>query len=290
MANRIWQWHFGNGLVRTPNDFGLQGEAPTHPELLDYLASELVESGWNLQHLHRIIMNSRTYQMSSAGRPEAGRIDPDHRLLSSFPRRRHEAEIIWDSLHAASGTLNRESFGPAVVPPIDKAALETLINKNWKVTDDKGQWSRRGLYLVVRRSLTLPFFETFNVSIPIESQGRRDVTVVSAQALTMLNGPIAVEQARFMAGRLLRECGNDLTKIAERGWLLAFSRPASDVERSGAREFLMERENVLEGEDSKKLVNPLGDAGKSNASKHRAAAIVEWCLALFNTNEFIYAD
>ena len=186
--------------------------------------------------------------------------------------------------------MNRESFGPAVVPPIDKAALETLINKNWKVTDDKGQWSRRGLYLVVRRSLILPFFETFNVSIPIESQGRRDVTVVSAQALTMLNGPIAVEQARFMAGRLLRECGNDLTKIVERGWLLAFSRPASDVERAGAREFLMERENVLEGEDSKKLVTPLGDAGKSNASKHRAAAIVEWCLALFNTNEFMYVD
>jgi hypothetical protein len=138
--------------VRTPNDFGLQGEPPTHPELLDFLAGELIKSGWSMKHLHRLIMSSSTYQMSSRfsglDAQSRSRADPKRRLLSHFPRGQLEAEIIWDYLHAASGTLNRATFGPAVVPPIDAKALDTLINKNWKVTDDAAQLHRRGLYLL----------------------------------------------------------------------------------------------------------------------------------------------
>jgi hypothetical protein len=126
------------------------------------------------------------------------------------------------------------------------------------------------------------------VSIPVESRGQRDVTVVSSQSLTMLNGQVSVEQARYMAGRLLRECGNDLDKIIGRGWLLAFSRPADKEEQKSALDFLAMREKALTSED--KLVEPLGDAGKAKVNKERAAALVEWCLALFNTNEFLYVD
>ena len=288
-ANRVWQWHFGKGLVRTPNDFGLQGEPPTHPELLDFLARELIDNGWSLKHLHRLIMSSSTYAMASTTTPAAARQDPDHRLLTRFPRRRLEAETIWDNLHAASGTLNREMFGPAVVPPINPKALDTLINKNWKVTDDPKQLTRRGLYLVVRRSISLPFFETFNMSQPVESTGRRDNTVVAAQALTLLNGTVAIEQARFMAGRLLRETGGDLDKLVERGWLIAFGRPIDAAERKSAREFLSARETALAPEPAKAM-EPLGELGEANISKARAATVVEWCLALVNANEFIYVD
>jgi hypothetical protein len=289
IVNRVWQWHFGAGLVRTPDDFGRQGEPPTHPELLDYLARDLIDHGWSLKRLHRMILDSNTYRQVSAVHVSRA-IDPDNRLLGRMNRRRLEAEAIWDNLHAAAGTLNRQVGGPAVVPPIDAKALDTLINKNWKVTDDPKQFTRRGLYLVVRRSLTLPFFETFNVSIPIEGKGRRDVTVVSAQALTLLNGPVAVEQARHFAGRLLRECGDNPEKIVALGWRLAFNRPASAEELKMARDFLSRRERALGDEDFDRLPTPLGDTGKAKPSPERAASLIEWCLALFNANEFVYVD
>jgi hypothetical protein len=289
IVNRIWQWHFGAGLVRTPDDFGRQGELPTHPQLLDYLARDLIDHGWSLKRLHQLILDSNTYRQAAAVHVSRA-VDPENRLLGRMSRRRLEAEAIWDNLHAAAGTLNRQVGGPAVVPPIDAKALDTLINKNWKVTDDPKQFNRRGIYLVVRRSLTLPFFETFNVSIPIEGKGRRDVTVVSSQVLTLLNGPVAVEQARHFAGRLLRECSDDPEKIVARGWLLAFNRPATAEELKLARDFLARRERALGDEDFDRLPTPLGDTGMAKPSPERAAALVEWCLALFNANEFVYVD
>ena len=272
IVNRIWQWHFGTGFVRTPNDFGRQGAAPTHPELLDWLALDFMNNGWRIKRLHKLIMMSGIYQSTR------------------FPRRRLEAEIVWDHLHAASGTLNRQQFGPAVVPPIDRKYLETLINKNWKVTDDPKLLTRRGVYLVVRRSLTLPFFAVFNLGAPIESCSRRDVTIVSSQALAMLNGAVPVEQARHFAGRLLREGGGDLDKMIARGWLLAFSRPIGDEERNAAKAFITLREKDLVDVDEDRRPTPLGDTGKAKVDPARAAALVEWCLALFNANEFLYVD
>ena len=271
IVNRIWQGHFGKGLVGTPNDFGVQGEAATHPELLDWLASDFVENGWRIKRLHKLIMLSNTY-------------------LQTRAPRRLDAEIVWDHLHAVSGTLNRQQFGPAVVPSIEKKHLETLINKNWKVTDDPTQWTRRGVYLVVRRSLTLPFFAVFNLSAPIESCGRRDVTIVSSQALAMLNGAVPVEQARHFAGRLLREGDGDLDKMIARGWLLAFGRPIDVAELQAARAFIQVREKDLADVDMDRRPTPLGDVGKAKVDPARAAALVEWCLALFNANEFLYVD
>jgi hypothetical protein len=266
LVNRVWQWHFGKGLVRTPNDFGPQGEPPTHPELLDYLADELIRSGWSLKHLHRLILNSATYRMSSRSTTAATEKDPEHRLLSRFPRRRLEAEILWDHLHTAAGTLNRKMFGPAIVPPADPEALKTLLNTNWNVTADKTEWGRRGIYLVTRRSLPLPLFDTFNSARPIESCAGRQNTVVAGQALSLLNNDIVHEQARALAARLLRECPDDANARVRRAWLLVFSRLPTEAETARTLQFLAQRASA------------------------RADAVAEWCLALFNANEFLYVD
>jgi len=263
LANRVWQWHFGKALVRTPNDFGVQGDPPTHPELLDFLASELVSHGWDLKHLHRLILNSNTYRMSSRGAERSAERDPDHRLLSRFPRRRLEAEAVWDYLHAVAGTLNRKQHGPAVVPPVDPDALTSLLNTNWKVTPDRAEWTRRGVYLAVRRSLQFPLFGAFNGTQGLESCAGRENTVVASQALTLLNSEAVHAQAKALADRLRRECPGDDAQRVRRGWLLVFSRSATEYEVERTLAFLRGRE---------------GDA------------LGLWCLALLNANEFLYID
>ena len=262
IANRVWMWHFGRPLVDTPNDFGLQGEPPSHPELLDYLASYLIDRGWSLKDLHRHIMQSGTYRMSSKTSAKAARLDPGNQLYSRFPRRRLEAEAIWDNLLVTSGELNPTLFGPAVFPPIDPEVIKAMKNAKWKSPDQRSEWARRGIYVVIHRSLTYPFFETFNVGQPIVSCARRDATVVSPQALNLLNDRISTQLATAFADRLKRECGDDLDAIINRGWLLAFSRPITQTEREATQAYLE------------------GDVNR----------IAEWCLALFNTNEFIYVD
>jgi hypothetical protein len=288
LANRVWQWHFGKALVRTPNDFGAQGEPPTHPELLDYLASELISSGWSLRHLHRVILASSTYRMSSRREPRAAQLDPEYRLLSRFPRRRLEAEILWDHLHSAAGTLNRKQFGPAVVPPVDPEALKGLLNANWKVTPDKSEWSRRGIYLAVRRSLQFPLFDTFNAARGLESSAGRENTIVTSQALTLLNDPTVVEQARELASRLLREQPKQDRARIERAWLLLFSRPASAAEVERTLDFLHRREAALAKSSEPPPLLPRNVPAEVPAAK--AGAVAEWCLALVNTNEFLYVD
>jgi hypothetical protein len=289
LANRVWQWHFGEGLVRTANDFGTQGEPPSHPELLDYLADELRTHGWSLKHLHRLIMQSRTYRTSSfAANPRAEGIDPSNRLLWHYPRRRLEAEAIWDNLHATAGTLNRQQFGPPVIPPVDEAVLATKVNSRWRANADASQWSRRGLYVIVRRSLKFPFFETFNLNEPSASCGQRDSTVISPQALTMLNDELILRQSKEFAGRLMRECGDDDRQVIQRAWLLAFGRPPSPDELDHSASFLTGLAEQYGEQESPMPIRPLGPASTVPAA--RGAALVEFCRALFNANEFIYVD
>ncbi|MBA4065761.1 MAG: hypothetical protein C0501_18985 [Isosphaera sp.] len=282
IANRVWQWHFGAGLVRTPNDLGTQGEAPTHPELLDWLASELRDHGWSLKHLHRVIMASATYRR--AGRGAASAKDPENRLLARFPRRRLEAEAIWDHLHATAGTIDLTAGGPPVYPPVSREALGNKLNVKWESDKYKDQWTRRAVYLVNRRSLVLPFAEAFNVALPVASAGTRDRTVVAPQALELLNGPVAVGQARAFAGRLLRECGTDPAKIADRAWVLAYGRPIRPDERADVVAFLkVER-------PAGKRPTPLGLPADAAVDPGFAAGVVECALALMNANEFVYVD
>jgi hypothetical protein len=290
LVNRVWQWHFGHGLVRTANDFGRQGEAPSHPELLDWLAGELIASGWDLRHLHRLILESATWRQSSLRSAEARGIDPEDRLLAGFPRRRLQAEELRDALLSVSGALNAKSFGPPVVPPLEPWALAALRNKNWEPTNDESERSRRSLYYVVRRSMKLPFFEAFNSPDNISSCAGRDSTVVASQALTLLNSADTLLHARTLAGRLWTQGHGDTPKAAELAWTLVFGRPIADAESRRALAFLQAREAEWTKAPPANNALPTGLPPDAPMPAARGAAWVEWCLALLNTNEFVYVD
>ena len=267
-VNRVWAWHFGSGIVRTPSDFGGQGEPPTHPQLLDWLARDFIDHGWDLKRLHRQIMLSATYRMQSVASDRRGmEIDPEDRLLWHFPRQRLDGEAIRDAMLDCAGTLNLAQFGPPVVPPLGPTELTGLFDaKNkWQVTQDPSQHARRSVYVLVRRTFLYPMFAAFDPPEVMSSCPRRMRTVVPTQALTLLNSPLAREQAAAFAARLSRECPEDLDRALARAWVLAFGREITPEEAKRAREFVRER--------------PPCDA-----------ALAELCLALFNANEFVYVD
>ena len=291
LVNRVWQWLFGQGLVRTPNDFGRQGEPPSHPELLDWLASELISSGWDLRHIQRLILQSATYRQSSMASDAARAADPGRRLLAAFPRRRLEAGELRDALLAVSGTLNAKSFGPPVIPPVESWALAALRNTHWEPTTDESEWRRRSLYLITRRSMKLPFFEAFNAPDATNSCPARDSTVVPSQALTLLNSPDTLTHARALAGRLWTESGGDTAKAAGLAWQLVFNREIRPDESARALDFLEAREAAWQKSPPTPEALPTGLAASAPTLPNaRGAAWVEWCLALLNANEFVYVD
>jgi hypothetical protein len=273
IVNRVWGWHFGQALVRTPGDFGAQGEPPTHPELLDWLAHDLVEHGWKLTRLHRLILLSNTYRMSSVNEvrtPDPRRVDPENRLLWRFPRHRLEGEAVRDALLACAGTLSLKPFGPPVVPPLDARELTGLFDARgkWPITKDAAEHTRRSVYLMQRRTFVYPLLAAFDAPELMTSCPQRPRTVVPTQALALLNSPLAREQAAAFARRLVREYGDDREAIVARAWQLAFSRSPTPAESERARMFLRQRTEA------------------STAT----AALAELCLALFNANELVFID
>src|SRR5579871_168447 len=277
LVNRVWEWHFGQGIVRTPNDFGAQGEPPTHPKLLDWLARDFMDHGWNVKRLHRLILLSHTYGMQSAAGGRGMQVDPEDRLLWHFPRQRLEGEAIRDTMLACAGTLGLKPFGPPVIPSLNAQELTGLFDAKgkWPVTKDPAEHSRRSVYLLVRRTFVYPLFSAFDAPELMTSCPRRTQTIVPTQALTLLNSPLAREQAAAFAWRLLREEGGKLEAEIARAWLLAFSRPATPAEAERAGAFLQKRTAALSATG---MVDP------------REAALAELCLAIFNSNEFVYVD
>ena len=271
IANRVWQWHFGRGIVATPNDFGTQGAAPSHRELLDWLAADLRDRGYHLKDLHRAIMHSRTYRQSSQRESAAVAKDPENILLAGFPRRRMEAEAVWDRLLEASGRLDRRPVDEPFVPPLTDEELQGLYDLNgnprenkWKATEAQ---NRRAIYMLNRRSFRMPLLEAFDqppnsVGCPV-----RPSTTVPGQALALLNGDIPVEQATALRDRLFREEPASDERRLNRAWLLVFARPIRADELASARKFLLAPPET-----------PTADVWG------------ELCLALFNTNEFVYVD
>ncbi|MCH2201907.1 MAG: DUF1549 and DUF1553 domain-containing protein [Fuerstiella sp.] len=286
MVNRIWHWHFGRGLVETPNDFGFMGEEPSHPELLDWLATEFVSNEWSIKHLHRLIMNSAVYRQSSRfGSERHLEEDPDNRLLWRMNRRRLEAEALWDSVHSAAGTINLSMGGPPVVPPLAEDEIASLREKwHWVVSADPAQHTRRGLYILVRRNFKLPMFQVFDSPVTSQSCPVRDVTTVAPQALWGLNNGSVFRQAMHLAGRIVQESGNDPRNQVIRAWQLALSRPPREDETVSALQLL----RSLETDRSQMLTNP--PESLSDVVPKRAQALSKLCLSLFNLTEFSFVD
>jgi Protein of unknown function (DUF1553)/Protein of unknown function (DUF1549)/Planctomycete cytochrome C len=269
IVNRIWQWHFGQGLVRTPDDFGLHGERPTHPALLDWLAVEFMEHGWSIKYINRLIMRSAVYQESSSVNADALARDPDNRWLSRFQPRRMEAEFVLDSIRSVAGTLDTTMYGLPIAPPLDEQ--EQIGNfRKWPTSRPEDS-NRRAIYVLVRRSFRFPTLSAFDLPDNISSCARRDITTVPNQALTLLNNRTMKEQAEAFAARLIAESDEKKSALADLAWRYVYGRTISDQEREQAEQFIQKR---YEG------------AGEAAAAKK--VAVAELCLALFNTNEFIY--
>jgi mono/diheme cytochrome c family protein len=263
LANRVWQYHFGQGIVKTPNDFGANGDRPSHPQLLDYLAGELIASQWRLKPLHRMILLSNTYRQSSASPadPRARRRDPENRLLSHFNRHRLEAEELRDAMLAVSGRLNPTAGGPSVLIPVDEELVGLLYKPSqWTVTLDPSEHDRRSVYLIAKRNLRLPFMQVFDQPMLQTSCPRRESSTHAPQALELLNGRIANDLASAFAVRLQREAGSDRAFQIDRAFQLAVGRDPTRQEETLAREFLKQQ------------------------------PLKEFALALFNLNAFLYVN
>jgi hypothetical protein len=268
MVNRIWEYHFGRGIVATPNDFGRMGERPMNPELLDYLANEFVASGWSVKHIQRLILMSNTYRQDSRLTTTAREKDPDDRYLDRFPRQRLDAEEIRDSMLSASGRLNEKAGGPAVMLPIDKSLVDALYKPSqWRPSKDPADYNRRGVYLIAKRNLVLPFMQVFDAPDEQVSCPRRQVSTHSPQALEMLNGDFANEQAKAFSERLLKEAGKNPRRQVELAYRLTTGRAPRQEEMRTAVAFL-----------------------KAKNQAEATAARDQFALAMFNLNAFLYMN
>ena len=291
LVNRVWQHHFGQGLVRTPSDLGLKGEAPTHPELLDWLARDFMDHGWSLKHLHRVIVHSACYQTTSvmtadlAGEVEAR--DPENHLLSHFPRTRLEGEIIRDAALAISGRLNLESGGQSVFPELPPG-LET--RGGWRVSADPSARDRRSVYVFVRRNTRYPLFESLDMPDTHETCARRMVTTSPVQALTLLNSRLSHDWAESFADRVLGQAGADESIQVRVAWQFAYGRLPDANEIKLARSFFVSQSSLIavrkQAGEAVRVPSPLPLGESSN----HAAALVDLCHALMNSNEFVYRN
>jgi hypothetical protein len=281
IVNRVWQYHFGVGLVRTPSDFGTNGDPPTHPELLDWLAHWFVEHGWSQKALHRLILTSSTYRLRTHSDPRFASLDPDNRLLWRMPYRRLEVEVIRDAMLAASGRLDRKLYGPSMYPAIPAGALAAHSDpdKVWKPFDEVTA-SRRTIYAFVKRSLIVPMLDVLDFCDTARSTARRNVTSVPTQALTLLNGDFVNLQARHLADRLERDAGPDPAAQIDRAYLLSLCRLPREVERTAMIGFL--------DQEARARLDESAPAFTRAQARHEA--LVQLCRAIFNTNEFVYPD
>jgi hypothetical protein len=324
IVNRIWNYNFGQGIVKTPGDFGMMGSRPTHPELLDYLASTFVENGWSMKKLNRMILLSNTYQQSSAFEATAASADPDDNLLWRYPRHRLEAEAVRDSMLSVSGLLNPQMGGPGVFPPVPEGTITelsaTAAAGGWKTEKDPAQNNRRSVYIFVRRNLRYPMLQEFDSANTFESCDFRKPTVTPSQSLDLLNNDLVLEWAQAFAGRVLNDSGLTPKAQVDRAIRLAYGRAATPEEEKLLSEFIEKQMSILKprfanSPDGKIDVRPLTaeNAGmlKQYATKAdletkadvplpigmprgvdpvRAAALVDLSQMLLDSNEFLYLN
>lgn len=272
MANRIWQFHFGKGLVETSSNFGLLGFEPSHPELLDWLANELIHSGWSIKHLHRIILESATYQQTSKATADSYR-DEDGIYLSRFPIRRHDAEVIRDRILQASGALNLTMGGPGVQPRIEEEVIGTGTTRKWpRVSQESSKHWRRSIYIFNRRSVPFPLLEALDAPVSTSSCSGRITTTVPTQALQLLNSRFTNEQSLLLAKTLLQTHGTNRDALIQNAYWRVLGRTPSTEELELGKEFLTSSELLQPAHSKLRLTNALHDV----------------CHVLINSNEFVF--
>jgi hypothetical protein len=284
LVNRLWQWHFGDGLVTTPNDFGVMGQPPSNQELLDYLASEFMQSGWSIKHLQRLIVKSSAFQMSSNWSERAAKIDPEDTLLWRWKPRRLEAEVIRDSMLTVAGQINLETGGPSIFPPIPASVMEASLSKRWPSgwgKSDERQSARRSIYIFVKRAMAVPELEVLDTPDTTFSCEKRLVSTTGPQALMFMNGDFVQQQARRLAARLEREDDSDERGRISKAFELVLSRRPGDQEVIAAREFLAAQQRQIETE---------AKVARKDAGDSRHLALEAFCAVLLNTNEFFYLN
>jgi len=271
IVNRLWQHHFTRGIVSTPSDFGVRGEPPSHPELLDWLAAKLIEEGWRLKPIHRLMVTSAVYRQSSAPVAKLTEMDDDNALLGRMNRRRLDAEGVRDAMLAVSGELNPKMGGPGVLAPLEKEVKDLIFTEAevvdlWTVDPDPREHLRRSLYLFKKRNVRYPLLESFDAPDNQTACPRRETSTHALQALNLLNSETTIARARALAARILREAPSDPPARVKRAYEIALCRPPSPAETDRATAFL-DAQRQADGEP---------------------AAWDDFALALLNCNEFLY--
>ena len=275
IVNRLWQHHFGRGIVRSASNFGFAGDPPTHPELLDWLACELIDAGWQLKPIHKRILMSQAYRASSAAVAEGLAADPLNDSLWRFDMRRLAAEEIRDSIHVATGAFNEAMFGPSMYPEIPPGVMATQSRpgSGWGDSPPEER-ARRSIYAHVKRSLLTPILADFDLADTDTTCPVRFVTTQPTQALGMMNGVFLQKQAKVFAERVRKEAGDhdavDVPAMVRRAIEIALVRPATDEEVARGVELI----NTLEATDG----------------VHPSRALEIYCLMVLNLNEFVYLD
>lgn len=272
IVNRLWQGHFGDGLVSSENDFGVMSSGTSHPELLDWLATELLTSDWKLKHIHRLIVLSNTYAQSSGWREDAGKIDQRNTFLWRFPYQRLDAEPIRDAILAANGTLNLKLGGPGIYPKIGAEVLasQSRPGNGWG-NSPPDEAARRTAFIFVKRSLIVPFMELMDLPDTTTACEQRNISTIPTQSLTLMNSEFMQEQAKLFAERLRRESGTDPAAQISLAYRLAIGRAPSSDELDQGLKFLQHR---------------LASTNATEANQ----ALSAFCLVLYNLNEFFYID
>ncbi len=283
LVNRIWRDHLGRGIVDTPSDFGRLGERPSHPELLDWLASEFMANGWSQKRLHRLILTSNTYRQALSSDPRHQELDPDNRLFGGARLRRMEAEVVRDSMLAVSGKLNAKPFGPPVPVMADLVGQWVIGRENLNAGRPgaaipmKGEEYRRSVYVQVRRSRPLAVLETFDAPRMEPLCEARPSSTVAPQSLMLMNGTFTLAQAEAFANRLLQEAGDSPQAQITLAWKLAYCRDPQPAELEAAANFLRTQTQQLAKRAGK----------KDNPARQ---ALASFCQILLGSNEFLYVD
>jgi hypothetical protein len=280
IVNRLWQYHLGEGLSESPSDFGVMGDAPDHDQLLDWLATEFPRRRFSFKNMHRLLVTSATYRQASRlpadSSPEVAsswqrslKLDRENRLWSRMSRRRLEGEAVRDSMLAAAGQLSERRGGPGIRPPLPNELVHTLLKNQWPVSKDPADYTRRSIYLFVRRNLRYPLFEAFDKPDTNFSCPRRNRSTIAPQALMLLNSKLSLDAAKGLTALIVKSADgspSDLKHKVELAYLRTLSRLPSSEEEKLATEFL------------------------GNSSDDETSALTDLCLTLFNLNEFLYVD